>query len=813
MTALLSDLRRAVRTLLSRPTFFLTATATLALGICALAAIFTVYDAVLLKPLPYADADRIVDITREQPPISGGPVALPVFQEWHERSTEVFDAFGAYSAATLNLTGSGEAERLTATAVTPGFWNVFGTPIVLGHAFGDDEENHDERVVVLSNALWRNRFAGAADIVGRDILLNDEHYRVVGVTAPDFAYPQLSEIWLPTWLPSSSNHRGRGTNYLSVVARLRAGTSIAAASQALAVVTAWEAQNWPDEHVGMKAELQPLQQRLTGRLGQPLSMLLLASGLVLLIACANLASLMLARGQTREREFAVRRALGADRGSLVRAVLSEAFVIAAMGALIGLLAAQPAVRALMRLAPHLLPSTSTPSIDGRVVAAIVCAALAALVLAGLAPAWRATRADPADTLRGGGRDAGGSRAQGRLRGLLVSAEIALAFMLLSGSALLIQSLRHLGEVDTGVRSENVLTANIALPIPVEQPGEEMLALFERIKAASGPRIDALLARVAALPGAAHVGLVDALPISGGGGSSGSFQLIGHPIPEEQTLAEFRFVSADYFQALGIPLLHGRVFDEHDGHDAGFGENVLVNQAFVDRFLPGTDAVGQRFSRLFYETPRTIVGVVGNARQFGLERAAQPEAYFPIRSYPNGEISLVVRVDGDALAFAEPLRRALKELAPDMPVFGVRTMDEATRETTAMRRFNLTLMSVFAGVALALAAIGLYGVIAYSVGQRRREIGLRQAIGANAFDIHRLVLASGLRMIVPGIALGVLGALALGRLIAAQLFGVGAADPVVLGGVVVALAAVAFCACAIPTLRAARVAPMEALRNE
>ncbi|HEY0233272.1 MAG TPA: ABC transporter permease [Dokdonella sp.] len=807
----LDDLRVALRSLLARPLFFLTAVATLALGLCALAAIFTVYDAVLLKPLPYAQADRIVRVTREQPPISEGPVARPVLQEWRERSADVFDAFGGYNATTMNLTGAGDAERLTASAVTPGFWQVFGHPIALGRAFGDEEENHDERVVVLSNALWRNRFGAAADIVGRAVVLNGESYRVVGVTAADFAYPMLTQIWLPTWLPSSNS--GRGTNYLDVVARLRDGASIAAARQTLATVTSWEAKTWPDNHAGLEAEVEPLQQSLTGRFDQPLTMLLLASALVLLIACANLAGLMLARGQTREREFAVRRALGADRASLVRSVLAEAIAIAVAGALIGILAAQPTVRALMTLAPGLLPSAASPTVDIRVIAIVVLAALAALVIAGLAPAWRATRADPADTLRGGGRDAGGSRAQGRLRGMLVSAEIALAFMLLGGSALLIQSLRHLGDVDTGVRSENVLTASVAIPVPSSLPGEDMLTLLERIKATNGPRIDALLARVAALPGVAHVGLVDSLPISGGGGSNGSFRLAGQAIPDDQALVEFRFVSPDYFQALGIALLHGRVFDAHDGSEAGLGTRVLVNQAFVDHFLAGKDAIGQQFSQVLDDTPKTIVGVVGNARQFGLERVAQPEVYFPVRAYPNGDLSIAVRVDGDALAFAEPLRHALKELAPDVPVFSVRTMDEATRTTMAMRRFNLTLMSVFAGIALALAAIGLYGVIACSVGQRRREIGLRQAIGASAFDIHRLVLGSGLRMVAPGMGIGVVGAFALGRLIAAQLYGVGAADPFVLGAVVLALTLVAFCACAIPTLRAARVAPMEALRNE
>ncbi len=396
----------------------------------------------------------------------------------------------------------------------------------------------------------------------------------------------------------------------------------------------------------------------------------------------------------------------------------------------------------------------------------------------------------------------------------MTGEIALALTLLSGAALLVQSLRHLSTVDTGVNSAHVLTARIALPVPTPEPGEGMFVWFTRVKAANGPRIDSILSRVAALPDATEVALTDSLPISGGSNGNGEITLPGHDIPMEQNLAEFRFASPNYFAALDIPLRAGRVFDKRDGDEAGFGTHVLVNQAFVDRFLAGADAsaLGQTIS-VIDNTKKTIVGVVGNVHQLGLARAATPEVYFPARAYPQNEMSLIVRVKGDPLTLAQPLRRALKEIAPDLPVFSVRTMDEATRRTTAMRRFNLTLMGAFAAMAMLLAAIGLYGVIAYAVGQRRREIGVRQALGANRQAIHRLILGTGLRMIVPGIAIGLLGAFALGRVIAAQLYGVGAADPVVLASVSVVLVLIALAACAIPTLRAARIAPLEALRDE
>ena len=635
---------------------------------------------------------------------------------------------------------------------------------------------------------------------------------MTGVTAPSFAFPAEAQVWVPTWLPDSTS--GRGMNYLSMVAKLAPGVTLAGANQGLAPIAAWEARQFPDNHAGLSAEVRSLQASLTGRIGPPLAMLLAASALVLLIACANLANLMLARGQAREHEYALRRALGADRKAVMRTVLAEAAVIAAIGASFGLFASQPAVNGLMRLAPDLLPATAIPSLDWRVIATVIAAAFAALALAGLAPALRATRADPADTLRGSGHDTGSSRTQSRLRGALVVSEIALALMLLCGSALLIQSLRHLGDVDTGIDPRNVLTARLALSVPPQRPGEQFLDWQQRVQLSLAPRLAAILDRVDALPGATHAGLVDSLPIAGGGGSNGGFTLPGHDIPADQALVEHRFVSPAYFRTLGIPLKAGRLLDAHDAAEPGFGTHVLVNQAFVDRYLggDGASAVGLQIDVLD-DTPKTIVGVVGSARQFGLDRAAQPEAYYPAPGWAGGTFSLVVKVHGDALAFAEPLRRALSKLDPGMPVFAVRTMDEATHATTAMRRFNLSLMSVFAAVAVLLAAIGLYGVIAYTVGRRRREIGLRQAIGARGADIQRLMLGAGLRMIAPGLAVGLIGALVLGHVIASQLYKVDTADPLMLAGVTILLALIAFAACAIPTLRASRIAPMEALRDE
>lgn len=810
MNGWFDDLRHALRALRARPTFFLTAVLTLTLGIGAVAAIFTVYDAVLLKPLPFAHAERIVRITREQPPATLSTISAQAFAEWRDRSGEVIDAMGAFVDETRNLTHAGEAQRLAVYKVTPGFWNVFGQPIALGRAFGDEEETRNERVVVLGDALWRTQFGGDAAVIGRDIELNGESFRVIGVAAATFRYPTDAQVWIPAFLPGNTT-RTRGMNYLRTVARLREGVSLAQAKAAMLGISDWQARTYPDEHEGMSAGVTPLKDLLSGNVRQPLRMLLIAAALVLLIACANLANLMLARGQARAQELALRSALGAGQMRLVRQVLAESLLIAVAGAAAGLAIARPAIVALTALAPDLLPAYNAPAVDLRVIAATTAVALLTLLLFGLLPAWRAAQSDPLHALQGASRSQTGTRAQMRARALLVSAEIALALTLLAGASLLIDSLRQLGKVDSGVGSPQLLTAAFSISLPAQQPGDVPDEWAARAIDQLAPRLDAIEQRLRALPGVESVALANRLPASGDWGWNSRFTIPGRTL-DDMALAEFRFVSADYFRTFGIKVNDGRAFTASDGADSLYPTQVLVNQAFADRYLTGADALSQTIT-IFGDQPKRIVGVVGDVRQAGLDRPPNTEVYFPVSKAASGDLVLAIKVHGDALGYAEPLRRAMREIAPDVPLYAIRTMDEVTGATKRLREFNMILMSTFAIVALLLAAIGLYGVIAYSVGQRRREIGVRQALGAAGGDIRKLILGTGLRMIVPGLALGVLGALALGRLIAAQLYGVGAADPFVLASVAVLLAAVAFIACALPTLRATRVPPMEALRNE
>jgi putative ABC transport system permease protein len=810
MRAFHDDLRQAFRSLRLRPGFTLTALLTLTLGIGAVAAIFTVYDAVLLKPLPFADSSRIVRVMRNQAPVTNSPVSPPVFREWAERSSAAFEAIGAFVPQTMNLTGEGPAERLSAYSVTPGFWNVFAQPIALGMSFGDAEENSNERVVVLSDAVWRNRFSADPAVIGRDIELNGEHWRVIGVADQKFRYPSTAQLWTPTYLPA--NKAGRGSNSLAPVARLAAGVSVTQAEQVMRGITDWQRENFPESGSAMTAQVIRLDELVGRSLKGSLSVLLGASLLVLLIACANLASLMLARGQTRAQELAVRSALGAGQSQLIRNVLAEAVVLAMGGAIAALVLAQFAVPTLLRLAPDLLPSYNAPSVDLRVIFGTTLVALSTLVGFGLIPAWRAARVDPAMALRSGARGQIGNRSQARARSVLVAGEIALAMTLLAGAGLLINSLNQLSKVDSGLRdAEKVLAANVSLPVPAMAPGEDFPEWYERVKTVIGPQLDRLQAQLQAIAGVTSVAISNSLPASGETGWNGGVAVAGRDLPPD-TLAEFRFASPDAFRTYGIALKAGRDFDQTDGSRSLFPTEVIVNQTFVDRYLAGMDPIGAQVS-VFDDSPKTVIGVVGDVRQSGLEFKPDAEVWFPIRTVPIGDLAIALKTDGDALALMPSLRRAMQEAFPDVPLYALRTMDEVTGETTRLRRFNMTLMSIFAGTALALAVIGLYGVLAWIATQRRREIGVRRSFGATSAHVHTMMVKSGLRMIVPGIAAGLIGAFVIGRLLSNQLYGVGSADPTVLAGVVVVLMLVALTACLLPSLRAARVSPMEALRDE
>lgn len=809
---MITELRMALRAMRARPGFFLTAILTLTLGIGAVTAIFTVYDAVLLKPLPFAHAERIVTLSREQGSSVQRTASVPVFDEWRERGSAAFTALGAYAPETMNLAGAGaeDAQRLAVHKVTPGFWQVFSQPLALGTSWGEQEESHNEHVVVLSDALWRSRFGADAGVLGRDIRLNGDAYRIVGVARPEFRFPERSDVWIPTFTPGHAQSR-RTVNFLRVVGLLRENAGPAQAASAIQGVIDWQVRNFPQDETAMQARVVPLQEQIGAPVGSALDMLLAAAGLVLLIACANLANLMLARGQNRAQELALRSALGAGRGRLVRHALAESLLIALAGTCAGLAVAKPAIAGLVALAPDLLPAYNLPTIDLRVVAGTSAVALLTLFLFALYPALRAAATDPVKAMQGSSRSQTGSVRQMRARSILVSAEVALALTLLAGAGLLIGTLQQLDRVDSGVRTDHVLTAQFSISTLTLQPGQDLNTWAETAISQLTPRLDAIEKRLRELPGVETVSLSFGLPASGNASWSSSFQVVGAP-EEKHAEVQYRFVSEDYFRTFGIPVEAGRAFNALDGRRALMPTELLVNRAFADRYLAGRDPLTSEI-KTFGDAPIPVIGVVGNVRQAGLDHDINPEVYFPISKAIQGDLSIALKVQGDAMAQVEPLRRAMREVAADAPVYEIRPMDAVIGETLGLRRFNTTLMSLFAAVAVALAAVGLYGVIAYSVGQRRREIGLRQALGAGTLSVHRLILGSSLRMILPGIGVGLLGALALGRLISAQLYGVRATDPLVLALVVVVLGAASLLACLIPSIQAARMSPMDALRDE
>jgi putative ABC transport system permease protein len=805
------EFRYGLRGLFAAPGFLLVALLTLALGIGSVCAVYSVVDGVLLRPLPYPDAERIVTIRRVQHPY-GGPVSKPVFEDWQQGTEGLFDAMSAMMGATVNLTGQGEAERLGAYRVSPGFWDVMGLPAQLGRYFGDEEERTGARTVVLSDRFWQRRFGGDPGVIGKDLLLNGQSWTVVGVAPAGLQYPGSTDLFMPAGLPAAA--ADRGSNSWFVMGRLAQGADAAQASAALESINGHLAATYPDAHEGLGARITPLLEATVGDVRQPLLVLLGASALVLAIACANLANLLLARGSRRQRELAVRSALGAGRGRLLRTVLIEAVLLAVSGGAIGIALAAVAIPALLASAPGILPWQGSLGVDAGVALVTLGVSVVVVVAFALLPALRAATTAPAGAMKEEGRGGAGGQRRSRARSVLVISEIALSLTLLVGAGLLIESLREIGRTDTGIDTANVLTATVTLPaIPDLSGGDDFEAAYARhTNAIAGP-LDAIVERLSAIPGVLHVGVSDALPMSGMDNVSSDVELIGRAAPEGGAAvggANWRFVNPGFFDALGIRIVSGRALAATDTRVGAWPDAVLVNETFVRRYLGDGDAVGSQVS--FLGGNKTIVGVVGDTRLMGYERDPLPEVYMTHGHAVQAEFQLALKTAGDPMRLAEPVRAALRALDPDMPVRHLRTMDDLAAEGIARRSFNLKLMTVFSAAALLLAAIGLYGVIAYTVAERRHEFGIRLSMGATSGKLLSLVLAQGMWLAGIGLCVGIAGALALGRALSSQLVGVGSGDPGVLGTVLALLAFVAFLACLVPALRASRVDPVVALRG-
>ncbi|HTG13661.1 MAG TPA: ABC transporter permease, partial [Blastocatellia bacterium] len=670
MDQFLKDIRYAARVLLQKPGYTLIAVIALALGIGANTAIFSVVNGVLLRPLPYHDPDRLVHVHRMQPPIARGPISRPDFFEWRDKQ-EVFSEIGAYHFQTLNLTGKDQAERVVGARVTGNFFSLFDVPPASGRFFGpSDDQPGSSSVAVLAFGLWQRRFGGDPGLIGQTITLNGNAYTVVGVAPASFQFPRRIEVWTPAILAEKKT--SRGSNYLKIIARLKDGVTESQAEAQMNQISAALAEQYPDNDTNLTVKVVPLLEEQIRNLRGVLLILLGAVGFVLLIACANVANLSLARAASRTREFAIRTALGANRWRIIRQLLTESLMLAVIGGALGVLLSIFGLRLLVKLAPANLPRVAEVSIDLWVLGFTFAVSLLTGIIFGLAPALQVSKPDLNAALKEGSRGSSDGARSGLLRRALVVAEIALSLVLLVSAGLLISSIRRLTEVSPGFDPAKSLAADVSFP--QTSPGAGNQSGPTAVQQAANFLAEAQT-KIATLPGVQAVGAINDLPVTGSGSVNGSFNIEGRPpySPGEEPVAEFRLVTPDYFRAIGIPLLRGRALTDADLSRTP--ENVLINETFARRFFAGEDPIGRRI-RALDEEFHEIIGVVGDARQWGLDRDADPEIYFSFSHLSLGqEATLVVRAVADPASLAGPVRNSIGEVSRDAPVTRVRTMTQ------------------------------------------------------------------------------------------------------------------------------------------
>jgi putative ABC transport system permease protein len=804
METLLNDTRYAIRTMLKSPSFTAVSVIALALGIGANTAIFSVVNAVLLRPLPYKDPDRLVHVHRMQPPIQRGPISRPDYFEW-ETQQEVFQGLAAFFWRTYNLTGVDQAEKLAGARVTGSFFSLFGMSPASGRFFdSSDDQPGAPRIAVIGYGLWQRRFGGSPDLAGKTIALNGEIYTVVGIAPAAFQFPRGADVWTPDLL--SEEKTKRGSNYLKIIARLKDGVTRSQAQAQMNQIAAALAEKYPANDTNLTVAIAPLLEEQVGNIRPVLLILLGAVAFVLLIACANVANLLLARSTARQKEFAIRTALGAGRLRIARQLLTESILLALIGGFIGVLLSVWGTHLLAAAAPASIPRVKEIGLDKYVLGFTLLVSLLTGIIFGLAPALQVSRTDLNETLKEGGRGNAGSSPHRALVGrVLVVSEIALSLVLLVSAALLIESIKRLTQVSPGFDPQGVLAADVSFPRSPSTDKEDDQAPARFLSEAEQ--------RIASLPGVQSVGTISDLPVTGNSSVNGDFNVEGRPPynPGEEPVAEFRLVTPNYFRAIGIPLIKGRELTARD--DKNSPPTIMINQALADRIFSDEDPIGKRLLALDGK-PHEIVGIAGNARQWGLDRPSDPEIYFPFsQTNFTSESTLVVRTTGEPAALIEGVRSAVRDVSSDAPVFRAKTMMNVMANSTAQQRFNMILMTVFAAVALVMAAIGLYGVISYSVTQRTHEIGIRMALGASSGDVVKLVVGQGMLLAAAGVAAGLGAALALTRLLSSLLFGISPTDPITFAVISLILTAVALAACFVPARRATRVDPMIALRYE
>ena len=793
METLLQDVRYAIRMLFKKPGFTTVVLITLALGIGANTAIFSVVNGVLIQPLPFKEPDRLVAVLEANPKISNEPVgaSFPNFTDWEEQN-QVFEHMAAFRVQYLTLIGEDEPLRVTGQCVSSAFFPMLGAEPVLGRTLLPKEENTGQRkVVVLSHGFWQRHFGGDPAVLDRTLTLDGSQFTVIGVMPPGFRFLKDADVWTPLDVPAPLQQM-RGARFLQVIARLKPGISLEQARAGMGTLAGQLENQYSQSNSGWGVSLTALRDKVVGDVSLGLLVLLAAVGFVLLIACANVANLLLTRGATRQKEIAIRVALGAGRRRLIQQLLTESTLLGLLGGGLGLLLALWGIDALRALSPSNLPRIEEIRIDGRVLGFTLIVSLFTGLLFGLAPTRQATRIDLQETLKEGGSSMSSRRF---LRGLLVISEIALSLILLVGAGLLGRSFLRLLSVDPGFRTENLLTMEISLPQYKYRQDHQRTEFFQQ-----------LLERAESLPGVRSVALTTVLPLSGSE-SKNSFGIEGRE-NAVANWASLRLISPDYFRTMAIPLRNGRTFDARDAKDPP--DAVIINEILARRFWPDEDPVGKRI--LFGDSGPTIVGVVGNIKHAGLEAEYEPEMYVPFPEQ-SSQLVLVARADSAAIALAGPLRALVHSIDKDQPVENFSTMEEVVSRSVAQPRFLAILLGAFATLALALAGVGVYGVISVSVAQRTREMGIRMALGAQPRDILRLVLGEGMALAVIGVTAGLLGSFAVTRLISSLLYQVSAVDPITFIVISLLLTAVALAASFIPARRATRVDPMVALRYE
>ena len=810
MQSLIGDIRYGIRNLLKRPGFTAVAVITLALGIGANTAIFSVVNAVLLRPLPYADAERlIVPWGRRDDTQHSASVSYPDFVDWQAR-TQSLEYVAAYnSSGTLLREGDAEPELIVGAAVSADLFPLLKAVPILGRPFtrAEDQPNAPA-VIVLGHGLWQRRFNSDPNIVGKQIKIGSTSATVTGVLPEGFKFPaQASKTEFLRPLASAIGERTqrRHSYSLRVVARLKPGVTVAAAESEMRTIGEQLEQQYPDEGFRLGARFISMHDEITWGSRTPLLVLLGAVGFVLLIACANVANLLLARAAARHKEMAIRAALGAGRLRVVRQLLTESLLLSLLGGTLGLLVAWWGINLLLAASPLEISRLKDVGLNINVLGFTAAVSVLTGVIFGLAPALQASRADLQDGLREGGRNAGGGAARNRVRALLVAVEVALSLVLLVGAGLLGKSFLLLSEVRPGFEPEHVLSTDLSLAKAKYPQPEQGFAEIVR--------------RAASIPGVEAAAVISPLPL-GGDSNAGTFLIAGRPTlrPEDKPYSNYRAISPDYFRALKIPLSRGRPFDARDHQHSP--PVIIVNETFARRHFAGTEALGQHVIIEGEQgdngapPPREIIGIVGDVRHESLDTESGAEYYVPYTQAPEASMSLVVRSsDADPGNLATSVRQVIKQIDKDQYVPTIQPMTKLVVDSVARRRFNALLTGVFAVVALVLASVGIFGVLNYTVAQRTQEIGLRVALGAQTSDVLRLVLGQGVRLILLGVAIGLAASFGLTRVLAGMLFGVTPTDPTTFIGVSFLLVSVALLACYIPARRATKVDPLVALRYE